>query len=133
MNVNHYKSSVIFIILISCVCTVNPCERWYSIEQWDIRRCVCACAQSLSCVRLCDPMGCSPPGSFVHGILQARILEWVAMPSFRGSSYSRDPTHVSGISCIDKRILYLYATWKPHQRIEDGEKLQISLMDVLPF
>ena len=34
-----------------------------------------------SCLTLCDPMGCSPPGSSVHGILQARILEWVAVPS----------------------------------------------------
>ena len=39
-----------------------------------------------SCPTLCDPMDCSPPGSFVHGILQARILEWVALPSSRGSS-----------------------------------------------
>ena len=38
------------------------------------------------CLTLCDPMDCSPPGSSVHGILQARILEWVAMPSSRGSS-----------------------------------------------
>ena len=37
-----------------------------------------------SCLTLCDPMDCSPPGSSVHGILQARILEWVAMPSSRG-------------------------------------------------
>ena len=45
------------------------------------------CAQSLQlCPTLCDPMDCSPPGSSVHGILQARILEWVAMPSSRGSS-----------------------------------------------
>ena len=41
-----------------------------------------------SCLTLCDPMDCSPPGSFVHGILQARILEWVAAPS-SGSSWSR--------------------------------------------
>ena len=48
---------------------------------------VTAAAKSLqSCLTLCDPMDCSPPGSSVHGILQARILEWVAMPSFRGSS-----------------------------------------------
>ena len=39
---------------------------------------------------LCDLMDCSPPGSSVHGILQARILEWVAMPSSRGSSRARD-------------------------------------------
>ena len=47
----------------------------------------CMCAKSLqSCLTLCDPMGCSLPGSSVHGILQARILEWAAMPSFKGSS-----------------------------------------------
>ena len=39
-----------------------------------------------SCPTLCDLMDCSPPGSFVHGILQARILEWVAIPFSRGSS-----------------------------------------------
>ena len=42
-----------------------------------------------SCLTLCDPKNCSPTGSSVHGILQARILEWVAMPSSRGSSQSR--------------------------------------------
>ena len=53
-------------------------------------------AKSLqSCLILCDPMGCSRPGSFVHGILQARILEWGAMPSSRGSSQPRDRTQVS--------------------------------------
>ena len=50
------------------------------------------CARSLeSCPTLCDPLDCSPPGSSVHGILQARILERVARPSSRGSSQSRDP------------------------------------------
>ena len=47
------------------------------------------------CSILCNPMGCSPPGSSVHGILQARILEWVAIPSSRGSSQPRDQTQVS--------------------------------------
>ena len=42
------------------------------------------------CLTLWDPMDCSPPGSSVHGILQARILEWIAMPSTRGSSRPRD-------------------------------------------
>ena len=42
---------------------------------------VCACSAAQSCLTLCDPMDCSPPGSSVHGILQARILEWVAIPS----------------------------------------------------
>ena len=62
---------------------------------------MCFRAQSLqSCLTLSDPMDCSPPGSSVHGILQARILEWVAMPSSRGSSLARDRTHVSCVSCF---------------------------------
>ena len=44
---------------------------------------------------LCDPMDCSPSGSVVHGILQERILEWVSMPSSKGSSWLRDWTSVS--------------------------------------
>ena len=51
-----------------------------------------------SCPTLCDPMDCSPPGSSVHGILQARILELAAMPFSRGSSQSRDWTQVSFIA-----------------------------------
>ena len=53
----------------------------------------CVCAKSLqSCLTLCDPMDCSLPGSSVLGILQIRILKWVAIPSYRGSSQSRDQT-----------------------------------------
>ena len=48
----------------------------------------------------------SLPGSSVHGILQERILEWVTMPSSRGSSQSRDQTQVSYVFCIDRRVLY---------------------------
>ena len=44
---------------------------------------------------LCDPMDNSPPGSSVHEILQARILEWVALPSSRGPSWPRDQTRIS--------------------------------------
>ena len=59
------------------------------------------CAKSLqSCLTLCDPMDCSTPGSSVLRIIQARILEWVAMPSFRGSSRPRDWTHIFCISCL---------------------------------
>ena len=50
---------------------------------------MCACVCTQSCLTLCDCMDCNPPGS-VHGILQARILDWVAMPSSRGSSQPRD-------------------------------------------
>ena len=59
-----------------------------------------------SCVRLCDPMNCSLPGSSVQGILQARILEWVAIPSSRGSSQPRVRTHISYISCTGRWVLY---------------------------
>ena len=48
------------------------------------------CSVAQSCLTLCDPMDGSLPGSSVHGILQARILKWVAMPSSRASSQSRD-------------------------------------------
>ena len=56
------------------------------------------CAQLLSCPTLCDFIDCSPPGSSVHGILQARILEWGAIPFSRGSSRPRDRTQVSHIA-----------------------------------
>ena len=55
-----------------------------------------------SCPAVCDPMNYSLPGSSVHGILQARISEWVAMTSSRGSSRSKDPTHISYVSCIGR-------------------------------
>ena len=64
---------------------------------------VCVPTKSLQlCPTLCDPMDCSPPDSSVHGILQARILEWVAMASSKGSSRPRDRNHVSNISYIGR-------------------------------
>ena len=54
-----------------------------------------------SYLTLCDLMECSPLGSSVHGILQAKMLEWVAIFSFRGSSRLRDQTHVFHVSCTD--------------------------------
>ena len=53
-----------------------------------------------SCLTLCDPVGCSLPGSSVHGIFQVRLLEWVAMPSSKGSSL------VFCASSIGRWILY---------------------------
>ena len=67
--------------------------------------CVCVCAQMLqSCPPLCDTVDWGLPGSSAHGILQARILEWVVMPSSRRSSQPRDRTRVSCISCIAGRF-----------------------------
>ena len=67
----------------------------------------CYCWVAQLCLALCDPMSCSPPGFSVHGISQARILEWVAISSSRGSSGPRDWTSVS---CIAGRLLYHWAT-----------------------
>ena len=59
----------------------------------------CKCAKSLQfCLTLCKPLDCSPLGSSVHGILQAGILEWVAIPFSRGSSRFRDQTQVSSVT-----------------------------------
>ena len=71
-------------------------------------------AKSLqSCPTLCNPIDCSSQGSSVHRILQARILEWVAMPSSRGSSRPRDQTHVSYGSCLAVRFFTTEPPRKP--------------------
>ena len=57
-------------------------------------------------------MDYSPPGSSVHGISQARILEWVIISFSRGSSQSSDQTCVSDISCNDRRVLFHCITWE---------------------
>ena len=57
-------------------------------------------------VRLCNPMDCSPPGSSVHRILQARILEWVSMPFSKESPNPRIKLISLYVSCIDKWVLY---------------------------
>ena len=70
----------------------------------------CMCAQS--CPALCSPMDCSPDGSSVHETFQATILEWVAISCSTGSSWPRDRTQVSNISCTGKQTLYHWATWE---------------------
>ena len=65
-----------------------------------------------SCPALCDPMDCSPRGSAVHGILQPRILEWVAIPSFRGASQPGDQTPVSYVSALAGGFFTTSATWE---------------------
>ena len=73
----------------------------------------CMHAQSLQfCPTLCNPMDCSPPGSSVHGIFQARILGWDAMPSARGSSQPRDWTCISYIASIAGRFFTYCHTWE---------------------
>ena len=70
----------------------------YHCATWEdlIYVCMCMLVTQL-CLTLCDPMDCSPPGSSVRGILQAKILEWVAISFSRGSSQARDRTLFSRI------------------------------------
>ena len=75
-----------------------------------------ACMLAQSCLTLCDPMDCSPSGSSVHGIFQAKILEWVATCSSRGSSPARNQIHVSCVSCIGRHILTVEPPGKPHSK-----------------
>ena len=70
-------------------------EVWKEEPIW-LSQGLCVCVLShFSHIRHCNPMDCSPPDSSVHRILQARILEWFAMPSSRGSSWPRDWTCIS--------------------------------------
>ena len=65
---------------------------------------MCVSSVTQSCPTLCDPMNCSPPGPSVHGILQARMLEWVALSSSRGSSQSQG----------SNLVLLFYLLWILH-------------------
>ena len=81
-------------------CETRPPYRCVSMSQeWQLGRnsCFCYCLVSRVCL-FCNPIVCSPPGCSVHGILQARILEWVAISFSRGSSQPRDRTWVSCIA-----------------------------------
>ena len=122
-NFEHYFISV----WDECSCTVvwtffSIALLWDWNENWCdciplilMCVCVCVCAEGRKekvfvvqlCLTLCDTMDYSAPGSSVHGILQARILEWVAMPFSRGSSRPRDQTQVS---CISGRFFTIWAT-----------------------
>ena len=82
------------------------------------------------CLTLCDPVNYSPPGSSVHGILQARILEWVAISFSRRSSRPRDRTQVSRIV---GRCFNLWATWwvKKVWKEKEHELIGLSFFPIL--
>ena len=85
---------------------------------------VCVCAQS--CATLCDPMDYSLPGSSVHGILQARVLEWVAIPFSRGSSQPRDGTHISWVPLHLLHLLHWQADSLPLSHLGSAILLLVS-------
>ena len=92
---------------------------WFSARAgWDDRKYPASWLLLLTCsvtsagLTLFNLMDCSPPGSSVHGNLQARILGWVAMPFSRGSSRPRDWTCISCVSCIAGIFFTHWATWE---------------------
>ena len=99
----------------------------YAIE---VTGCVHECSVAQSCPILCDRIDYSPPDFSVHGIILARILEWVAISSSRESSRPKDWLHVSYSSCIGRSILYLWATWEAqvtgHGRAKDWTEVTLE-------
>ena len=73
---------------------------------------VCARSVTQLCPTVCNPTDYSLPDSSVHGVFQARILDWVTISCSRGSSQPRDQTQVSCVSYIDRWTLYHCTTWE---------------------
>ena len=98
------------------LCPSRMSKRWWALlsacSSPSSRATCCYCLIPKSFLTLCDPRDCSPPGSSVHRIFQARILEWVAISFSRGSSWSWDGTQVS---CIGRQILYHWAIKETHE------------------
>ena len=106
----------------SCVWIfISPSEKWqcrrsvtpstfFILTQKRINS-VCVCYSLQSCLTLCYPKSCSPPGSSAHGSPQTRILEWVAVSFFRGPFQPRDRTQVA---CIAGRFLTVWAVREAH-------------------
>ena len=92
----HFKNQFFFLLSLNCLCSLYIMS-WLA---WEVTQ---------SCLILCDPIDCNLPGSSIHGIFQARVMEWVAISFCRGSSQLRDQTWVS---CIAGRHFTIWATRK---------------------
>ena len=113
-NLVHFLNFTICLVAVVIICLLPPSMYPQHLTQWrdkwtnsdtivlEVKMLV-----TQLCPTLCYPMDCSPPGSSVHGILQARILGWVAFPFSRESSWPRDGTRVS---CIAGRFFTGWAT-----------------------
>ena len=93
---------------------------------------MCACSAAQSCLTLCDPLDCNLPGSSVREILQARILEWVAISSSRGSS---QPRNRACVSCIAGRFFTYWGIREGirHPWISESIGLAKKLLWVFPL
>ena len=98
----------------SVVTWILPCSGIICIFILSLCVCVCVCVVPQLCLTLCDPLDCSTPGSFVHGILWARILECVALPSSRESSWPRNWTRNSCVSWIAGGFFTLWVVEEAH-------------------
>ena len=104
--------SLLFLNLDASYMAISHFVKFIKLDSYDTWALMCVLTHFspvwlwASLWTLCNPLDHSPPGSSVHGILQARILGWVAMPSSRGSSWPRDRTWVSYVSCMGKWVLY---------------------------
>ena len=109
-DTEHLKMALRPFVLQASIVGLAP---YFRLVLW-LRLTTCSIAVatlvSQTCPSLCDPTNYSPLGSSVYGIFQARILEWIAIPFSRGSSWPRDWTQVS---CIAVRLLTIWATGKP--------------------
>ena len=81
-----------------------------------------------SCPTLCYLVDCSPSGSSIHGILQARILEWVSMPSSWGSSRPRDKTHILMSPAMTGGFFTTSATWEAQEMLAVKIKCKMCLV-----
>ena len=123
---DHSQMTTVHACVCACVCAcvrarvrvcVRVCARVRVRACACVCVCVCVCVRACvcvlvtqSCLTLCNHMVSSPPGSSVHGILQTRILAWVAIPFSRGSFPPRDRTRVS---CLAGRFFTIWATREP--------------------
>ena len=113
-------------------CLGCPLNCWHGHDFWVSPHIPfpwkCACLVNQSCATLCNPKDCSPPGSFVHKIFQARILEWITMSYSRGSSQPRDGTQVFRTG---RHILYYQGPpGKPLNSISSEGSSSITLPNV---
>ena len=117
--------------LSSLFCLVSLSDHHLGIEKhrqptgWVIGKYrACVHAKSLQlCLTLCKPMDCGPPGSSVHGDSPGKDMEWIFMPSSRGSCQPRDQTYISYISWIGRWVLFHYCQlWSPRKHWDGTKK-----------
>ena len=118
-----------------CICTTTSLSLHLSMYIWGegckiLNGCACMHARSFQlCPTLCDPKDCCQPGSSVHGILQARILEWVAMPSSSAPSH----TGIKPESLTSPGSLAFFPTWEAQMSVVGVTNHSVTVASVALF